>query len=561
MLYEVYCDKFATKENGVFVPRGRIKLKEGLNTILGDKHAENSIGKSTFLLIIDFCFGGDDYVDPDINNAKNYVPDQTICFAFKFGDSIEYFSRSIITPYEVHRCNENYEVISEPITISDFRDYLKSAHNICADMSFRDMVGRYMRIYGRENYNERFPLKYGDENAAAGIIALEKLFGVYAAIESYKRAYDKKKETQEIRKKSAEYGHIVTPARTNSEVKDNEREIERLEAELEKLTARQDVDLSEKSTERVDEAAKIKAQISALKRKRSRLVAQRNSVQNNIEGGAIPSNEDISELAVFFPNVNLAHLREIEHFHARIQHILSDEMADEISRLDILIEEVTKEVRKLEEEQRKLGIPVNVSKKYMEQYLALQERIKTLKAKNAGFTATKNDAAATKAAKSELEKARESQLAIIQQAINQEMVRLNDMIYDGERYAPDITFESTRTGNPKYKFKTEADGGTGTNYKGLIVFDLSVLTLTELPVVAHDSLIFKNIADLPIDRIMQVYNQSTKQVFIAFDKKDAFSKITRKIIDTSTVLELHENGGELFGWMWAKKKQIDAQSN
>ena len=93
------------------------------------------------------------------------------------------------------------------------------------------------------------------------------------------------------------------------------------------------------------------------------------------------------------------------------------------------------------------------------------------------------------------------------------------------------------------------------------MFDLTVLALTELPVVAHDSLIFKNIADLPIDRIMQVYNQSKKQVFIAFDKKDAFSKITRQIIDTSTVLELHENGGELFGWMWAKKKQIDAQSN
>ncbi|MDO4515014.1 MAG: DUF2326 domain-containing protein, partial [Lachnospiraceae bacterium] len=189
-----------------------------------------------------------------------------------------------------------------------------------------------------------------------------------------------------------------------------------------------------------------------------------------------------------------------------------------------------------------------------QQFLELQERIKVLKEKNVGYAATKDSATATKAAKLELERARESQLTIIQKAINEEMVRLNDMIYDGERYAPDITFESTKTGNPKYRFKTEADGGTGTNYKGLIVFDLSVLALTQLPAVVHDSLIFKNIADLPIDRIMQVYNQSKKQVFIAFDKTDAFSDVTKQIIDSTTVLELHENGGELFGWMWAKKK-------
>lgn len=554
MLYEVYCEKFAIKENDMFIPRGRIRLKDGLNTILGDKHAENSIGKSTFLLIIDFCFGGDDYVDSTINNAKDYVPNQNICFAFKFGNKIEYFSRSTVTPYEVYKCNDEYEIVSEAMPIAEFRDYLKRAYGITVEMSFRDVVGRYMRIYGRENYSERFPLKYGDESSSAGVVALEKLFGVYAAIETYKREYDRKKEEQNTRKKAADYGYITAPATTQTEVKNNEKEIARLEAELEKLTFRQDVDLSEESTQRVDAAAGIKARITNLKRKRNRLVSQRNAVQNNIKGGTAPSNEDLTELEQFFPHVNMEHLSEIINFHVKIQSILSDEMADEVARLDILIDEVTKEMTKLEEEQRTLGIPVNFSKKYMQQFLEYQEKLKVLKAKNSGYIATKNDAAATKAAKLELERVRESQLSIIQKMLNEEMVHLNDMIYDGERYAPDITFESTRTGNPKYRFKTEADGGTGTNYKGLIVFDLSVLALTQLPVVAHDSLIFKNIADLPIDRIMQVYNQCTKQVFIAFDKKDAFSNTTRQIIDSTTVLELHENGGELFGWMWAKKK-------
>ena len=30
MLYEIYCDKFTTKKDGQFVPRGRIRLHEAL---------------------------------------------------------------------------------------------------------------------------------------------------------------------------------------------------------------------------------------------------------------------------------------------------------------------------------------------------------------------------------------------------------------------------------------------------------------------------------------------------------------------------------------------------
>ena len=58
MLYEIECDQFAETINGQRVPRGRIRFRPGLNTVLGDRQGENSIGKSTFLLTVDFCFGG-----------------------------------------------------------------------------------------------------------------------------------------------------------------------------------------------------------------------------------------------------------------------------------------------------------------------------------------------------------------------------------------------------------------------------------------------------------------------------------------------------------------------
>ena len=59
MLVEIMCDEF--KDHGK--PRGRIPLRAGLNTVIGSDTGSNSIGKSTFLMIIDFIFGGDDYVE------------------------------------------------------------------------------------------------------------------------------------------------------------------------------------------------------------------------------------------------------------------------------------------------------------------------------------------------------------------------------------------------------------------------------------------------------------------------------------------------------------------
>lgn len=55
MLIEIYCEKFKTYNNA---PRGRITFKEGLNVVEGDDFGSNSIGKSTFLMCIDFAFGG-----------------------------------------------------------------------------------------------------------------------------------------------------------------------------------------------------------------------------------------------------------------------------------------------------------------------------------------------------------------------------------------------------------------------------------------------------------------------------------------------------------------------
>ena len=107
-----------------------------------------------------------------------------------------------------------------------------------------------------------------------------------------------------------------------------------------------------------------------------------------------------------------------------------------------------------------------------------------------------------------------------------------------------------------YTFETPDDNGTGSNYKGLVIYDLAVLECTELPAIAHDSLILKNISDVAINGIMRIYeksNRSNKQIFIAFDKQNAYGKSTQQILSENTVLKLSDKGHELYGESWNKK--------
>lgn len=77
MLYEIYCDKFYQKQ---------IKFNNSLSVILGTNNGDNSIGKSTFLLIVDFVFGGNTYATKE--DIITNVGKHDIFFAFKFAGKI-----------------------------------------------------------------------------------------------------------------------------------------------------------------------------------------------------------------------------------------------------------------------------------------------------------------------------------------------------------------------------------------------------------------------------------------------------------------------------------------
>ena len=85
LLREIKCDKFISHGQ----KRKPIRFHEGLNTVLGGIAADNSIGKTTFMLIIDYAFGGSTFATSD---AASQIGDHTIYFTFEDDKEVYRFS-------------------------------------------------------------------------------------------------------------------------------------------------------------------------------------------------------------------------------------------------------------------------------------------------------------------------------------------------------------------------------------------------------------------------------------------------------------------------------------
>lgn len=232
MLVEVVCDEF--KDHGK--PRGRIPFHAVLNTVLGSNSGSNFIGKSTFLMIIDFIFGGDDYVEK-LADVQTEVGEHRIYFAFQFKDGIHYFSRSNVDYKNVQKCNEEYRPLENGlISLNQYLAFLQSHYDMdLTGLSFRNAVGRSMRIYKRETLDEEHQLHQAkQEKAQAAIEGLLKLTDLYSGIAAQSKITADAKDRYSTFKKAQRYQYIPFVTR-QSEYDKNEIRIAELTEQAEEL--------------------------------------------------------------------------------------------------------------------------------------------------------------------------------------------------------------------------------------------------------------------------------------------------------------------------------------
>ena len=537
MLREIYCEEFHQK---------KIEFSDGLNVVLGTKTADNSIGKSTFMLVVDFVFGGSTYAKS--TDILNNVEPHNICFKFEFDEEFCYFSRKNTDSNTVWKCDENYNPL-EAFSKDAYCKWLSEKYNIdIPQLSFRDAVGRYIRAYGKKNIDEFRPLNAAAvENGNKACLTLLKLFGKYQIIAQLESNADVSKEALSVFEKAQKLQYVSKIGKR--EYNSNQKEIEKLQREIADISSGLEKGLLDADATASEEAIRIKKELSRAKRMRSNIKSKLSTLDENIEYRFSQTSNTYSELQKFFPEVNVRHIEEIELFHKKISGIFKDELKEEKKVLLKQLAEYDAIVTALENQLQQLIKNPNLSKIVLQKYADALKQINKMSAENEAHEKSDSLKAAKREAEDTLNNAKSEQFGIVEKAINAEMERINNELYTEKFNAPTIHFTDSN-----YNFFTPNDTGTGIAYKGLVVFDLAIMHLTNLPILVHDSVVLKQISDDAVESIINQYISCGKQVVIALDKQESYSDKTAEMLNQYAKLRLAPNGEELFGRSWGKKQ-------
>ncbi|HEM4953001.1 TPA: DUF2326 domain-containing protein [Streptococcus suis] len=544
MLKQISCDKFLEKGK----IREPIVFHPGLNTVMGSENAANSIGKSTFLLIVDFIFGGSDYVEEAYDIVEN-VGHHTIKYEFVFDNQSYYFSRSTDNSTTFNKCDSNYTVIKR-LDKEAYCHFLKQKYKMNYPfIQFRASISPFIRAWGRETIDNKKPLKAAkDSPDKQGIDTLLRLFNRYSEIEQQKKYIEDAEDRKKVFVAAQKYKFIAT-VQNKTEYKDNEKRIQELEQEINQLTRESDSGLVDLDSIQAQQLSELRHQLSDAKRQRSSLLSQKRSFEAERNPKRQQFQKDFESLQQFFPNVDIKTISEIESFHQQLTSVLSAEYQESAKSLQNLINLTNSQVYKLEEKISQISTVSNVSQSILEQYADLQREITQLRDSNESFKLKEKLSDEVRTLNNAYNQLMRSILDDIEDKLNSIMSTINDKIYDGAKTSPKISLNSAKS----YDFYTPQDRGTGSEYKGLILFDLAMLKSTSLPINGHDSFFLKQIQDEGLEGILKCYLEQEKQVFITFDKEKSYSEECQKILKQTEVLRLYPNGGELFGSAWNNK--------
>lgn len=539
MLKEIQCPLFN---------HTRIIFHQGLNIILGDDDAKNSIGKSTALMVIDFVHGGNSFLK-DEAGAIRTLGHHYYNFSFVFAGQPYYFSRSTDASDVVYVCDDNYANLSE-LPVEDYRRTLKELYGLASlESSFRSIVSPFARIWRKGGLEPDQPfIAAPKESSGTAISRLIDLFERSADIAAEKKVIDEQKERKKLITGSMNAN--IIPNINNTRYKANTKIIDENTVQIEQL--KQGFSGALNAYEALfDENLRRKQQRkNELISSRGELHSKLKRLQREIAGITPRLAANIALVAEFFPTVNVERLEQVEAFHQKIGSIVKKELKDELAAARLEESALTSEIMSLEQQiqsaLKSKGMPDDLFKriydlkettdkaaeenKYFEQKAQLEEAIK--------ISGDRLDGIYTKI------------FLDIEAKLNLKLKAFNKVVYGPTRNSSELRIKSSNS----YSFTSPEDTGTGKSYAGLIGFDMAMLSLTKLPFVIHDSVVYKNIEVAAIKRILRILAFiKLKQIFLSFDEAKKFGLQTEQLIKKFTVLKLSHND-LLYNRDWRDKK-------
>lgn len=529
--------------------RPPITFHKGFNVILGEENGHNSIGKSSALLAIDFVFGGNAYLKSDGVEQIGHHP---IYSCFQFGTREYRFMRDTRSSKQVSICTKEYRLTGEVWEADQFTDWLKKQYAIdYPGLSFRETISSFFRIYGKGNATETNPPQgISGRGMEISLQTVIKLFNYFGEIESLSEQKKKHADQISVFKKAQEYRFLPGDVTNKTLEIENEMRIKELKAKREQMIASEeqstDPDISKSQQQNA-----LKTAIEELDRKIAEAQRRQRLVQTSLDYKLFPTQADLDALMNFFPDVELEPIYQVEAFHKKIAGILEQDFQEEHEQLQINLEEYQTQRSRLELELAQLGPVRKYSREFLNAHSTISAEITRLEKQNEIFAQYKELEEIKKDIEKSYNKLIFESLKSIERRLNQTMRQLNNEILGPGRSAPVLTINAANS----YSFKTPRDTGTGTNYRGLIFYDIAMMKETALPALAHDSFLFKNVDDRSIEGILKEYAAATnRQVFISFDRAGTYNETVQQLIYGNTVLSVSSGGNELYGKAWNEEE-------
>lgn len=525
MLREIRCEKFRTRV---------VSFHPGLNVVLGDDNATNSIGKSTLLMLVDYVFGGSTLLvwNKDIVAELGH---HHYDFAFEFDGELHRFRRETITPETVYVCDADYKVLSA-IQLDEFNAFLKHAYGLAQPgQTFRAAVGLHLRVWGKTNLIPDEPLhafpKQKDKDCIDNLI---KTYGKFEAI----RARDDAARTADAELKviRAAASKQLIPKVTKTGYAQAKVQIASLERDLEEV--RQNLASYATSLSAVinKEVLELKERKDDLLQRRMIVAGRLQRVDRNLGGKRSLHGGNFQDLQKFFPEINTERLSEVEAFHDGVARILKEQLKQSKEQLAEELKLIDRSIADIDTEMAAALGSVEQPESLVDHVYKVALSLQTAQASRDSYELEQSHVDARQKAREALVEVKQRILTEIETSVNDGMREIVSEAVGEHRKSPRLSLDDA-----SYNFEVFEDTGTGTAYFGLVLFDMAVFRATSLPAIAHDSVLFKNISNDSVAHLVGLYAKIQKQSFIALDEIQKYGPAAALTLQKQSVIQLSDS--------------------
>lgn len=539
MLKEIQCP---------FFNHTRITFHKGLNIILGDDDAKNSIGKSTALMVIDFAQGGDSFLEDEAGVIRA-LGHHHYNFSFVFSGKPYFFSRSTDGSDVVYVCNSDYARLDE-LPVELYRRKLKEFYGLeSLESSFRSIVSPFARIWKKGGLEPDHPfISDPKEPSGTAVGRLIDLFDRSKDISAEKKVIDRQKQRKKLI--AGSMNAEIIPSINKAKYKENTKTIAENTVQIEQLKQGFSGALNAYEALFDEGLRSMQQRKNQLVNLKNELLGKANRLQREISGITPRLATNIALVTEFFPSVDVMRLENVEAFHQRIGSIVKKELKEELSSAQAEASALTTEIMSLEQQiqtaLKSKGMPDDMFKRIFD----LKEVTDKAAEENKCYEQKAQLEESIKISGHRLDEIYGNIFLEIEAKINLKLKAFNKVVYGPTRNSSELRIKRSNS----YSFTSPEDSGTGKSYAGLVGFDMAMISLTRLPFIIHDSVVYKNIEVAAIKRMLRILAAiKSKQIFLSFDEAKKFGYPAEQLLRKFTVLNLSHDD-LLYNKDWRDKK-------